>query len=147
MNKMLVLSVAALAMCAGPAAMAKTKMVSISFDHACDGMDIILDTTAHTALETGNGCDQGAHFGAGTIGEIKGRGKVITFGVNLYGKGGGAYQYIFVISYPLVTGSTWSNFYTTDGKTLTRDFVGTYTVTGAAARTTGGVRSTTDRPH
>jgi hypothetical protein len=52
-----------------------------------------------------------------------------------------------VISYPLVTGSTWSNFYTTDGKTLTRDFVGTYTVTGAAARTTGGVRSTTDRPH
>jgi hypothetical protein len=141
------LGAAALAMmCAASVATAKTKMVSISFDHACDGMDIILDTTAHTALETGNGCDEGAHFGAGTIGEIKGRGKVITFGVNLYGKGGGAYQYIFVISYPLVTGSTWSNFYTTDGKTLTRDFVGTYTVTGAAARQTRGARSTTDRP-
>jgi hypothetical protein len=70
---------------------------------------------------------------------------VITFGINLYGKGGGAYQYIFVISYPLVSGSSWFNFYTKDGKTLTRDFVGTYTVIGAAARKTAGLRSTTAR--
>lgn len=147
MKRVLLLGAAALAMCVGQPAMAKTKMVSISFDHGCDGMDIILDTTAHTALETGNGCDQGAHFGAGTIGEIKGLGKVITFGINLYGKGGGAYQYIFVISYPLITGGSWSNFYTTDGKTLTRDFAGTYTVTGAAARTTKGSTNSTSRGH
>jgi hypothetical protein len=145
MKKVLLLSVAALAMCAGQAARAKTKMVSISFDKLCDGMDIIVNTDTRTALETGNGCDAGAHFGAGTIGKIKGRGDAITFGVNLNAKGGGAYQYIFVISYPLVSGSTWNNFYTQDGKTLSRDFVGTYTVTGSAAHKASGLRSSTDR--
>lgn len=146
MNKVFLLSAVALAMCAGHAAAAKTKMVSISFDKLCDGMDIIVNTDTRTALETGNGCDEGAHFGAGTIGKIKGRGEAITFGVNLYGKGGGAYQYIYVISYPLVSGSTWSNFYTQDGKTLSRDFVGTYTVTGGARHEAKGSRSSTDRP-
>ena len=140
----LLMSAAALAMFAGSAAVAKT--VSISFDGLCDGMDIIVNTTDRTALETGNGCDQGAHFGAGTIGKIKGRGNAITFGVNLSAKGGDAYQYIYVISYPLVTGATWSNFYTTDGKTLSREFTGTYTVSGPAARETRGLRSSTDRP-
>jgi hypothetical protein len=143
MKAALLISAAALAMCAANAAAAKT--VSISFDNLCDGMDIIVNTTDRTALETGNGCDEGAHFGAGTIGRIKGRGNAITFGVNLTAKGGGAYQYIFVISYPLVTGSTWSNFYTTDGKTLSRDFTGTYTVTSAASRRTTGLKSSTGR--
>jgi hypothetical protein len=142
----LLLGAAALAMCcAGSAAMAKT--VSISFDGLCDGMDIIVNKTDRTALETGNGCDEGAHFGAGTIGTIKLRGNAITLGVNLTAKGGGAYQYIFVISYPLVTGATWSNFYTTDGKTLSRQFTGTYTVNGAARHESRGLRSSTDRPH
>ena len=141
----LLMSAAALAMCAGSAAVAKT--VSISFDGLCDGMDIIVNGTDRTALETGNGCDAGAHFGAGTIGMIKNRGNAITFGVNLTAKGGGAYQYIFVISYPLVTGATWSNFYTTDGKTLSQEFTGTYTVNSAAPHETRGLRSSTDRPH
>jgi hypothetical protein len=145
MKTALLISAAALAVCAASAAPAKT--VSISFDNLCDGMDIIVNTTDRTALETGNGCDQGAHFGAGTIGRIKLRGNAITFGVNLYGKGGGGYQYIYVISYPLVTGATWSNFYTTDGKTLSKEFTGTYTVTGAAAHGTRGLKSSTDRPH
>ena len=144
MKRILLLGAAALAMCAGHAASAKT--VSISFDQLCDGMDIIVDKDTRTALETGNGCDQGAHFGAGTIGKIKLRGNAITFGVNLNAKGGGAYQYIYVISYPLVTGSTWSNFYTQDGKTLSRDFTGTYTVNGGAQHETRGRRSSTDRP-
>ena len=143
MKKPLLLCAVALAICAGHAASAKT--VSISFDNLCDGMDIIVNKTDRTALETGNGCDQGAHFGAGTIGKIRGRGNAITFGVNLYGKGGGAYQYIYVISYPLVSGSTWSNFYTTDGKTLSREFTGTYTVNGAARHESKGLRSSTDR--
>ena len=141
----LLISAAALAMCAGSAAVAKT--VSISFDGLCDGMDIIVNTTDRSALETGNGCDEGAHVGDGTIGKIKRRGNAITFGVNLTAKGGGAYQYIYVVSYPLVTGATWSNFYTTDGKTLSQRFTGTYTVTGAARHGTRGRRSSTDRPH
>ncbi|HEY3777781.1 MAG TPA: hypothetical protein VGL35_06960 [Rhizomicrobium sp.] len=145
MKRAFLVGVAVLAMCAGSAAMAKT--VSISFDNLCDGMDIIVNAADRTALETGNGCDEGAHFGAGTIGKIKRRGNAITFGVNLNAKGGGAYQYIYVISYPLVTGSTWSNFYTTDGKTLSRDFIGTYTVNGAAPHATRGLGSSTDRPH
>ena len=145
MKTALLMSAAALAMCVGSAAAAKT--VSISFDGLCDGMDIIVNGTDRTALETGNGCDQGAHFGAGTIGRIRGRGNTITLGVNLSPKGGDAYQYIYVISYPLVTGSTWSNFYTTDGKTMSRQNTGTYTVTGAAARDTRGLGSSTDRPH
>ena len=146
MKVALLLSAAALAMCcAGSAAVAKT--VSISFDGLCDGMDIIVNKTDRTGLETGNGCDEGAHFGAGTIGRIKGRGNAITLGVNLTAKGGGAYQYIFVISYPLVTGATWSNFYTTDGKTLSREFTGTYTVNGAARHGTSGLKSSTDLPH
>src|SRR5438105_911194 len=66
MKTALLMSAAALAMCVGSAAAAKT--VSISFDGLCDGMDIIVNGTDRTALETGNGCDQGAHFGAGTIG-------------------------------------------------------------------------------
>lgn len=136
---------AALAMCAGSAATAKT--VSISFDNLCDGMNIIVNKTDRTALETGNGCDKGAHFGAGTIGKIKRRGNAVTFGVNLSAKGGDAYQYIYVISYPLVTGATWSNFYTTDGKTLSQEFTGTYTVNDGASHETRGLRSSTDRPH
>jgi hypothetical protein len=146
MRRLLLAGAATLAMlCAGNAAMAKT--VSISFDKLCDGMDIIVDKTGRTALETGNGCDEGAHFGAGTIGKIKNRGNAITFGVNLYGKGGGAYQYIYVISYPFVTGGTWSNFYTTDGKTMSKDFAGTYTVNGGARHGTTGSPSSTDRAH
>ncbi|HEX4160311.1 MAG TPA: hypothetical protein VHY79_17735 [Rhizomicrobium sp.] len=145
MKTAFLVSVAALAICAASAAPAKT--VSISFDNLCDGMDIIVNKTDRTALETGNGCDLGANFGAGTIGKIKRRGNAITFGVNLSAKGGEAYQYIYVISYPLVTGATWSNFYTTDGKTLSRDFTGTYTVNGAAPHETRGLRSSTDRSH
>jgi len=142
MRKFVITAAVALALCGGPAS---AKTVSISFDGLCDGMDIIVDKAGHTALETGNGCDEGAHFGAGTIGKIKDRGKVITFGVNLYGKGGGAYQYIYVVSYPLVSGSTWSNFYTQDGKTLSKQFTGTYTVTGTAAPQIKGARSSADR--
>lgn len=144
MKKILLAGAAALVTFVGSAATAKT--VSISFDGLCDGMDIIVDKTGHTALETGNGCDEGAHFGAGTIGSIKNRGKAITFGVNLYGKGGGGYQYIYVISYPLVSGSTWTNFYTQDGKTLSKQFTGTYTVTGAAGHAAKGSRSSTGLP-
>jgi hypothetical protein len=144
MKAAFLIGAAALAICAASAAQAKT--VRISFDNLCDGMNIIVDTVNRTALETGNGCDKGANFGAGTIGRIKSRGNAITFGVNLSGKGGEAYQYIYVISYPLVSGSTWSNFYTTDGKTLSRDFVGTYTVKGNDMHETGGLRSSTDRP-
>src|SRR5689334_21529499 len=77
MKKVLLAGAAALATCAAHAAMAKT--VSISFDNLCDGMNIIVNKTDRTALETGNGCDEGAHFGAGTIGKIKDRGKAITF--------------------------------------------------------------------
>ena len=141
----LLMGAAALAMCAGSGALAKT--VSISFDGLCDGMDIIVNKTDRTALETGNGCDEGAHFGAGTIGTIKGVGKAITFGVNLSAKGGGAYQYIYVISYPLVTGATWSNFYTTDGKTLSQEFTGTYTVNGANRHEARGLASSTGARH
>jgi hypothetical protein len=140
MKAVLLLGAVAMTLCA-QAAVART--VSISFDNLCDGMNIIVDTTARTALETGNGCDKGAHFGAGTIGKIKGRGNAITFGVNLSAKGGGAYQYIYVIDYPLVTGSNWSNFYTTDGKTLSRDFVGTYTVKHGAQHKAQSGRSST----
>ncbi len=129
--------------CAGSAALATT--VSISFDNLCDGMDISVNTASHTALETGNGCDVGANFGAGTLGKIKARGKAITFGVNLSAKGGAAYQYIYVIDYPFVTGGSWSNFYTTDGKTMSRVSTGTYTVGGGDAhRGTNGLRSSTD---
>lgn len=141
MKTALLLGAAALAMCAQPA-LAKTQKVSISFDNLCDGMDIIVDTTARTALETGNGCDEGANFGAGTIGKIKRRGNAITFGVNLSAKGGGAYQYIYTIDYPFVTGGSWSNFYTTDGKTMSRDFTGTYTV-GAAPHKARNLKSST----
>ena len=144
MKRILLAGAAALATFAGSAATAKT--VSISFDGLCDGLDIIVNKDTRTALETGNGCDEGAHFGAGTIGKIKNRGNAITFGVNLYGKGGGAYQYIYVISYPLVSGSTWSNFYTQDGKTLSKQFTGTYTVTGAARHAARGSRSSTGLP-
>jgi hypothetical protein len=142
MKMAFLLGMAALSMCASHAA---AKTVSISFDGLCDGMDIIVNTDTRTALETGNGCDEGAHFGAGTIGKIKGRGTAITFGVNLSAKGGGAYQYIYVISYPLVSGSTWSNFYTQDGKTLSKQFTGTYTVSGTASHQNKGTKSSTDR--
>ncbi len=141
MKRLLLPAAAALAMlCTGSSAMADP--VSISFDNLCDGMDILVNTYIRTALETGNGCDEGAHFGAGTIGRIKARGNTLTFGVNLSGKGGGAYQYIYVIDYPLVTGGSWSNFYTTDGKNLSRMSGGTYTVGAAPHR--DGLKSSTD---
>src|SRR4051812_12791831 len=101
MKKLLLLSALAVTICASPAC---AKTVSISFDGFCDGLDITVNTTNRTALETGNGCDEGAHFGAGTIGKIKNRGNAITFGVNLSGKGDTKDQYIYVVDYPLVTG-------------------------------------------
>ena len=144
MEKALLLGAAALAiMCAGSAASAKT--VSISFDGLCDGLDMIVNKDTRTAVEVGNGCDEGAHFGAGTIGKIKGRGNAITFGVNLHGKGVDTYQYIYVISYPFVTGGAWSNFFTQDGKTISRISTGTYTVNGAARHGSKGLASSTDR--
>lgn len=139
----LLLGVAALGMCAASAANAK--IVSISFDGLCDGFDIVVNRTAQIALETGNGCDEGANFGAGTIGKIRGTGRAITFAVNLSPKGGSAYQYVYVVSYPLVTGGTWSNFYTQDGKLVTKGGSGTYTVNNGARHATGGTRSSSDR--
>lgn len=144
MKRIFMQAAAALAMsCAGNTAMAAR--ASISFDGLCDGMDIIVKG-GQVALETGNGCDVGANFGAGTIGKIKDRGKTITFGVNLSAKGGSAYQYIYVIDYPFVTGGTWTNFFTTDGKTFGgRQGGGTYTViTGDRPRDRNGLRSSTD---
>jgi hypothetical protein len=142
MKTLLLPGAVALAMlCAGDSATAKS--ASISFDGLCDGMDMTVNTDNRTALETGNGCDEGANFGAGTIGKIKGRGNAITFGVNLSPKGGGAYQYIYVIDYPFVTGGSWSNFYTTDGKTVSKLSTGTYTVGSTALRKADGLRSST----
>src|SRR3569832_2472494 len=101
MKRLLLPAAAALAMmCAGGAAMADT--VSITFDKLSEGMNIIVNSATRTALVSGIGCDEGAHFGAGTIGRIKVRGFTLTFGVNLFVKGGGAYQYIYVLDYPLV---------------------------------------------
>jgi hypothetical protein len=143
MKRLLLPAAAALAMlCAGGAAIAQT--VSISFDGLCDGMDITVNKANRTALETGNGCDEGANFGAGTIGKIKDRGRAITFGVNLSGKGGSAYQYIYVIDYPFTTGGNWSNFYTTDGLTMSRISTGTYTVGDGTEHKTNGLKSSTD---
>lgn len=141
----LLLGMAALGVCAASAANAK--IVSISFDGLCDGFDIVVERNAQIALETGNGCDEGANFGAGTIGNIRRTGRAITFAVNLSGKGGSAYQYVYVVSYPLVTGGTWSNFYTQDGKLVTRGPTGTYTVNNGPRRAGGGTRSSTDLLH
>ena len=71
MKKLLLLTALSMTVCV-PSAFAKK--VSISFDGLCDGLDIIVNKDNRTALETGNGCDEGAHFGAGTIGKIKNRG-------------------------------------------------------------------------
>jgi len=141
--KRILLPVALAMMCSSSAAMAE--QVSISFDGLCDGMDISPNKTNHTALSIGNGCDVGANFGIGTIGKTRDRGHVITLAVNLSGKGGGAYQYVYVIDYPLVTGGHWSNFYTTDGLTMSRISTGTYTVGGTATRNAEGLRSSTDQ--
>jgi len=130
--------------CGGAAVAATT--VSISFDGLCDGMDISANNFNRTALETGNGCDLGVNFGAGTIAVIKGRGKVITFAVNLSGKGGSAYQYVYVIDYPLVTGGSWTNFYTTDGKTMGKMGGGTYTVSDGTPRKASSLKSSTEQP-
>ena len=88
----------------------------------------------------------GVNFGAGTIAVIKGRGKVITFAVNLSGKGGSAYQYVYVIDYPLVTGGSWTNFYTTDGKTMGKMGGGTYTVSDGTPRKASSLKSSTEQP-
>jgi hypothetical protein len=144
MKHLLLASATVLAMaCATSAAMAER--ASISFDNLCDGMDIIVKR-GHVALETGNGCDVGANFGAGTIGKIAGRGEVITFGVNLSAKGGEGYQYIYVVDYPFVTGGAWTNFFTQDGKTFGgRQGGGTYTViTGDKPHDRGGLKASTD---
>jgi hypothetical protein len=143
MKTILLTSAAALAMlCASGAALAGT--VSISFDKLCDGMDITVNTVDRTALSLGNGCDVGANFGIGTMGRIKNRGRTVTLAVNLSGKGGSAYQYVYVVDYPFVTGGSWSNFYTTDGITMSRITYGTYTVGGTAARKANGLKSSTD---
>jgi len=137
-KRILLPCVLAAAFCASGASAKKT---SISFDGLCDGMNISVNEAIQAALETGNGCDKGAHFGAGTIGKIKNRGTAITFGVNLSGKGDTKDQYIYVVDYPLVTGGQWTNFYTSDGKTLSRINGGTYTVGQASRGANSGSRT------
>jgi len=143
--KQLLLATATVLAVACTASAAMAERASISFDTLCDGMDIIVKS-GHIALETGNGCDVGANFGAGTVGHIRDRGKVITFGVNLSAKGGEGYQYIYVIDYPFVTGGKWTNFFTQDGKTTGgRQGGGTYTIiTGDKPRDRNGLKASTD---
>jgi len=142
MKNLLLAGATMLAMCcAGSSAQAAA--VSIAFDGLCDGMDITMNTPNRAALELGNGCDVGAHFGIGTISRFKDRGRAITFAVNLSGKGGSGYQYVYVVDYPLVTGGTWSNFYTQDGVTMSRISTGTYTV-GGGDKSRNGLKSSTD---
>jgi len=144
MKRILLAGATVLAMSAAGSPAIAARTASISFDGLCDGMDITVDRRNHTAMATGNGCDEGANFGIGTMGKLKVRGKSLTLAVNLSGKGGGAYQYVYVIDYPFVTGASWSNFYTTDGHTMSRVSNGTYTVGGTASRKTTGVKSSTD---
>ncbi|MBV9569797.1 MAG: hypothetical protein JO056_00970 [Alphaproteobacteria bacterium] len=127
------------------AAPATAKTVSISFDGFCDGMDITIDKDQQTAVEAANGCSKGAGYGGGTIGRIKNsfflEGKRLTLGVR---KDGSQDQFVYVLSYPLVTGGNWISFYTSDGKTLIQNDTGLYTVTDKSHSPRKGLRSTSE---
>jgi len=126
---------------------ATAKTVSISFDGFCDGMDITIDKDEQTAVESANGCSEGAGYGAGTIGKIRHsfflEGKRLTLGVNFSGKGD-TKQFLYVLSYPLMTGGNWISYYTSDGKTLIQNDTGLYTVTGTAQHAREGLRSSSE---
>jgi hypothetical protein len=141
MRKLLLTAAALLAL----AVPASAKTVSISFDGFCDGMKITIDKTEQTAVESANGCDKGMGYGAGTIGKIKNsfflEGKRLTLGVR---KDGSPNQFLYVLSYPLVTGGNWISYYTTDGKTLIQNDTGLYTVTNTPMQTRAGLRSSSE---
>ncbi len=127
------------------AAPASAKTVSISFDGFCDGMNITIDKTEQTAVEAANGCDKGTGYGAGTIGKIKNsfflEGRRLTLGVK---KGDSPNQYLYVLSYPLVTGGNWISYYTNDGKTLIQNDTGLYTVTDKPEQAREDLRSSSE---
>lgn len=116
-----VLIVAAAALVALPgAAAAKTKTTTIAFDGYCD---VVTINVTGSAVAGKDACAGG--FGGGLIARRAG-GKAIVAGVQFSPYPG--YQFVLQLSYPLVTGGSWTLSYTTDGASLNPYESGTYTV-------------------
>ncbi len=117
------LIVAAAALVALPgAAGAKTKTTTIAFDGYCD---VVTINVTGTAVAGKDACAGG--FGGGLIVKPGGAaGKAIVAGVQFSPYPG--YQFVLQLSYPLVTGGSWTLSYTTDGASLNPYESGTYTV-------------------
>jgi hypothetical protein len=116
-------------------AAAKTKTTIIAFDGYCD----VVTINVTGGLVAGkDSCASG--FGGGLITKDAGEsGKAIVAGVQFPPEPG--YQFVLKLSYPLVTGGTWSLYVTTDGMTLNPYEAGTYTIQTTPSQTGRGSAS------
>jgi hypothetical protein len=139
MKTYLALAAAALVATAG-AASAKTTVISL--DGHCDVITIRVNKSLVTGVDDPSCVTE---YGGGAVGKVKGFGDTIVAGVitpNAPGE-----QFVFQVSYPLITGGTWSLYGTADGVTLTKLKAGTYTVEGTPAHGMKGTTSVFARDH
>jgi hypothetical protein len=132
MKTLLVLGAAAL-LALPSVASARTKTTTVSFDGYCD----VVTIKVTGALVAGQDSCAGG-FGGGLLVKHAGSaGRSVVAGVQFSVYPG--YQFVLQLSYPLVTGGTWTMYATTDGTTLSPFEGGTYTVqSGGASNTPRG---------
>jgi len=143
MNKLILCSVAALALSMGSAT-AKTKTAVITLDGFCDTFTITSDGGNVGLSSTNESCDPG--IGSGYIGKIKKHGGMAAIGAILNGDPNT--HWAIGVQYPLVTGGAFHFGFTTDGINIGNDILnGTYTVAGTATKGPRGSKSITSLIH
>ena len=113
---------AAAALVAASAANA-SDAVKITFDGACNTLELSTRHASENAVLAGKKCPQG--FGTGFAAKF-GSGKAAGLGVRFYDDPAG---YYIVLSMPIATGGTWTLYKSADGKT-SMSTNGTYSVAG-----------------
>ncbi|HEY4115862.1 MAG TPA: hypothetical protein VGM17_17535 [Rhizomicrobium sp.] len=103
-------------------ASARTKTTVVSFDGYCD----VVTIKVTGSLVAGQDSCAGGFGGGMVVKQLGGQGKSIVAGVQFPVYAG--YQFVLQLSYPLVTGGTWTMYATTDGTELDPFEAGTYTV-------------------
>ncbi|HEY8698747.1 MAG TPA: hypothetical protein VIM02_14135 [Rhizomicrobium sp.] len=120
---------------------------TISFDGYCDVWTITpSDRPLVAAVENDPDGTCETFRGIGDLGRIRGFGHAVSIG-GVFNSGDPNAVYVTTISEPLVTGGTFSVYYTLDGVTVNLSHTGTYTVVAAGSKVERGHKRLTEKAH